>query len=211
MIKAWHGINWPNRISLMRLLMVPPFVVLLMKQQQWGPARYMAMAIFFIMAVSDFLDGILARRLNVRTRLGAILDPLADKVLIICSAVLLSLPGSSPPGAQLSDWIVVAIVGKDLWVIIGFLVIYLVTDRFLVRPSVAGKACTVAQLVMVLLVLLAPDLNALRAGLGSQVADWMSWIVAGMCALAVLSYTRMGLVFVGHEGKPLEEGGGKSS
>jgi cardiolipin synthase (CMP-forming) len=205
MIKAWTSISWPNRISIMRLLLVPPFIIMLMKQSHWPAARYFALGMFIIMAISDAVDGILARRLNARTRLGAILDPLADKVLIICAVVLLSLPGSSPPGVNLSDWIVVFIVGKDLWVIAGFLVIYLVTDEFLIRPSRAGKSCTVGQLVMVGFVLLAPDINRLRPELGTNIAGVLSWIVAVLCCLAVISYTRMGLVFVAKEGKPLEE------
>ena len=110
-IKPWMSLNWPNRISLLRLLLVPPFVVLLMHQRQWPTARYIALVIFSAMAFSDLADGLMARRFNAKTRLGAILDPLADKVLIICAAVLLSLPNSAVEGAKLADWVVVAIVG----------------------------------------------------------------------------------------------------
>ena len=208
-VKPWKHLNWPNRISLIRLLLVAPFVILLVNQHHWPHARYAALAIFAGMALSDALDGVLARRLNARTRLGAILDPLADKVLIICSAVLLSLPESSPDGLMLSNWIVVFIVGKDLWVILGFLVIYLVTDRFLIHPAKAGKACTVGQVIMVLCFLAGPDLNRLASGLGSRVALALSWVVAGLCVLAVISYTRMGLVFILQEEKPLEDTGRK--
>jgi cardiolipin synthase len=204
--KPWKNLNWPNRISIIRLLLVAPFVILLEDQDTWPQARYVAMGIFVLMALSDFADGILARRLHARTRLGAILDPLADKVLIICSAVLLSLPQSSPPGVRLSNWIVVFIVGKDLWLILGFLVIYLVTDKFLVHPAKAGKACTVGQLVMVMFFLAGPDLNRLAEGLGSRIAMVLSWVVAGLCVLAVIIYTRMGLAFILQEGKPLEPG-----
>lgn len=207
-IKPWKSLSWPNRISILRLLMVGPFVVLVMNQNQprWGAARYAALAIFVVMALSDFLDGTLARRLNLRTRLGAILDPLADKVLIICSVVLLSLSQSAVPGKQLPDWVVVVIVGKDLWVIMGFLVIYLVTDRFRVRPAAVGKACTVAQLVMVMLVMLSPDLNRLSEGLGGRLADVAIWTAVAISVLAVISYTRLGLGLVAEGAKPLDEG-----
>ena len=92
--RPWGSLNWPNRISILRLLLVAPFVELLLNinDPSWRSwARYAALAIFVVMAVSDFLDGMLARKLNIRTRLGALLDPLADKVLIICSVVLLSM------------------------------------------------------------------------------------------------------------------------
>jgi cardiolipin synthase len=207
-IRPWKSLSWPNRISILRLLLVAPFVVLVMNQNRahWEAARYAALAIFVAMAVSDLVDGTLARRMNAKTRLGAILDPLADKVLIICSAVLLSLPNSAVPGAQLPDWVVVAIVGKELWMIVGFLVIYLVTDRFRIRPTAVGKACTVAQLVMFGFVLLAPDFNRLRDGLGTALATALSWTVAGICVLAVVSYTRLGLGFIAEGAKPLDEG-----
>jgi CDP-diacylglycerol--glycerol-3-phosphate 3-phosphatidyltransferase len=204
-IKAWLFADWPNRISLLRLLLVAPFVFLLMKQQHWPQARYAALGVFAVMAISDFLDGVLARALNARTRLGAILDPLADKVLIICSVILLSLDASCVPGAQVEDWVVLAVVAKDLWVVLGFIVVYLVTDRFRVHPTLAGKASTAAQLVMVLCVLLAPDLNRLGNNLGSMLARALGWVVAGVCLLAIVSYTRLGLIFITREEKPLED------
>jgi cardiolipin synthase (CMP-forming) len=206
-VRPWRSLNWPNRISLLRLLLVAPFILLLMDQQDWPAARHVALGIFAVMAVSDFLDGLLARRLKARTRLGAILDPLADKALIVCAAVLLSLEGTCVPGVRLPNWVVVAIVGKDLWVILGFVVLYLVTDRFRVRPTLAGKACTAAQLAMVLGVLLAPDLNRLGGSAGSHLVAALTYVVTGLCGLAVISYTRLGLVFVAADQVPLENHG----
>jgi len=203
--KPWASLSWPNRISLLRLLLVAPFIVLIMNQGAWGSAaRYGAVAIFVSMAFSDVVDGILARRLNEKTRLGAILDPLADKVLIICSVVLLSLSDSAVGGAEIGNWVVVVIVGKDLWVIVGFIVIYLVTDRLRVRPTMAGKVATFGQLLMVGFVLIAPDLNRLGWQVGSRIATAMGWAAAGLSAVAVVSYTRLGLRFVAEEEKPLD-------
>ncbi|MCJ7543579.1 MAG: CDP-alcohol phosphatidyltransferase family protein, partial [Phycisphaerae bacterium] len=65
-VKPWKHLNWPNRISLIRLLLVAPFVILLVNQRTWPHARYAAAVIFAAMAASDFLDGVLARRLNAR-------------------------------------------------------------------------------------------------------------------------------------------------
>jgi len=201
--KPWKVLNWPNRISLLRLLLVGPFIVLLMHASPdgWPWARHAALGIFVVMAVSDFVDGMLARRLNLRTRLGAILDPLADKVLIICSVVVLSIRES----ANMPDWVVVAVVGKDLYVIIGFIVIYLVTDKFRVRPTLAGKLCTLGQLVMVVAVLAAPDLDRLGGAVGSWFVKICYWGVAGLVGLAVVSYTRLGLIFVAEGQQPLDD------
>jgi len=203
--KPWASLSWPNRITLFRLLLIAPFIVLILNQREWGDsARYGALAVFVIMAVSDFLDGMLARRLNRKTRFGAILDPLADKALIISAVVLLSLPDSAVPAAPISNWIVVVIVGKDLWVIVGFIVIYLVTDRFRIHPTRAGKAATLGQLIMVLSVLIAPELNRIVGGLGSMLARLLGWLVTVVSVLAAVSYTRLGLSFVAEEQKPLE-------
>ncbi len=205
-VRPWGSLSWPNRISILRLLLVAPFVVLLMNQNQpgWGFARHTAVGIFVAMALSDWIDGVLARKLNARTRLGAILDPLADKTLIICAAVLLSLPESSVPSAVLPGWVVVAIVGKDLWVVIGFIVVYLVTDRLHIEPTFAGKLCTFGQIWLVGLTLIAPDLNLLGAQAGSWAAVVMAWVAAALCVLAVVSYLRLGLKFVATGQKPIE-------
>lgn len=198
--KAWAYLNWPNRISLLRLLLVAPFIILLLHQQAQPTYRYFALGIFVIMGVSDGIDGFLARRMGCKTRLGAILDPLADKALIICSAVLLTLPGSCVPGAQLPDWVVVLIVGKDLWVVLGFLLLFLGTGHLRVHPTRAGKLSTAGQLVMVTAILLSPDLDRLGAGYGVPLGRWLAmglwWLVGALAVIAIISYTRMGVTIV---------------
>lgn len=208
----WRALNWPNRITLLRLLLVAPFVVALLHLRQYEPvARYVAMGIFIVMAASDFADGILARRLNQRTRLGAILDPLADKVMIVCATVLLALPNSSVQGAMLPKWLVVAVVAKDLWAIIGFVVVYLVTDRLCDTATRTGKSSTAAQLAMVTVVLLSPEINRLvpwLSPLGRPLGWWTmmasALTVTTLCVLAVMSYTRQGMAMVAMGAKPLE-------
>lgn len=190
----------------MRLLLVAPFIILLLNQKQFYWARHAAVAIFIVMAVSDIIDGVLARKLNAKTRLGAILDPLADKVLITCAAVVLSIPRFQVKDTPLPNWVVVAVVAKDLWVIIGFIVIYLVTDRMRVEPTASGKFCTFGQIMMVGFTLIGPDLNMLVANMGTYIALGTSWVVAGLCVLAGISYTRLGLSFVAKEQKPLDGG-----
>jgi cardiolipin synthase (CMP-forming) len=221
-IKPWKSLNWPNRISLLRLLLVAPYFILILNQddRNWWPAmtqfapdfaRRSALVIFIVMAISDALDGFLARRMHARTRLGAILDPMADKVMIICSVVLLSQPYSCVREAPLPNWVVVLVVAKDLWVTLGFLVVYLVTDRFRVRPTLAGKLCTAVQCLMVGFTLLAPELNSLAPhlglpfALGSWVAMSLGWATAAACVAAAISYTVLGLAFIATEQKPMED------
>lgn len=210
---AWSALTWPNRITMLRLVLVAPFVMALLFSRQYEPAaRYTALGLFVVMAASDFVDGILARRLDQRTRLGAILDPLADKAMLICATVLLALPSSSVDGARLPKWLVVAVVAKDLWVIIGFVVVFLVTDRFRTKPTWTGKASTASQLVMVTMTLLSPEISRLipwfrlmDRSLGWWAMMATSVAAATLCVLAVMSYTRLGLRFISVEAKPLEE------
>ena len=194
--KPWAYLSWPNRISLLRLLLVAPFVVLMGYQQSRDLFRYLALGIFVFMALSDLVDGFLARRLGRSTRLGAILDPLADKALITCAAILLSLEHSHVRGARLPDWVVVLIVGKDLWVVVGFLVVFLLTGRVKVMPTMPGKMVTAGQLMMVTSVLISPELNAVGLPVGTWLARGLWWAVGGLSLLSVISYTRLGLAFV---------------
>ncbi|MHC4716030.1 MAG: CDP-alcohol phosphatidyltransferase family protein [Planctomycetota bacterium] len=205
-MRPWAALNWPNRITLLRLLLIAPFVMLVQHQQERPVYRYLAMATFLLLGISDFFDGYLARRLDCKTRLGAILDPLADKLLIICAAVLLSLPHSCVADGvrriQLPNWVVVVIVGKELWVVVGFLVLFLLTNKIRVVPSRAGKGSTTAQLVMVSVLLLAPDLNRLGWNFGTHLASVLWWAVAALSLAATVSYTRMGLSFLAEEELP---------
>jgi len=221
-VKPWGSLSWPNRISLLRLLLVAPFVVLLLNQNrpEWYLARHGAILIFIAMAFSDVIDGLLARRLDARTRLGTLLDPMADKALVTASVIVLSLEASAVKGARLPNWVVVAVVGKDLWVVIGSLVVYLVTDRLKITPTRSGKLSTFAQLLMVGFALIAPDINWMLSAyvegledrpVGTWIVQGLSYAVAGLCVLALISYTRLGLRFIVAEQKPLDEGGGSET
>lgn len=192
-----HYFAWPNRITLLRLILIAPFVWLMLHQQQRPGYRQAAVVIFLVMALSDLLDGLLARRYNLKSRLGAILDPIADKTLITCAAILLTLDVSHVAEARLPDWAVVAIIGKDLWVVVGFMVVFLVTGRVRVHPTWPGKAATAAQAAMVLAILLSHELNMLgqwlagyNTGLALATATW--WAAAAFSVLAAISYTRLG-------------------
>ncbi len=203
----WQALNWPNRISLVRLFLVAPFILLVVNQQdpQYPWARHAALGVFLVMGISDAIDGLLARRYNLRTRLGAILDPLADKILITCSVIILSLEYSSVPGMRLPSWVVLAVVGKDVYVVLGFIVLYLVTDRFRIQPTMAGKASTAGQVLMVVTVMLSPDINQVAPGYGTMLAKTCIWAVVVLVGLAAISYTLLGVAFVSEGQKPMDD------
>ncbi len=188
-------LGWPNRITIGRMLLIAPFVVCLLNQNEPGKEwlRWVAIGVFALMAISDFLDGYLARRLDSQTDLGKFLDPLADKLLITVAVVILCTSGVRLPDAaggmlRLPNWAAVGAIGKDLIVCVGFCVIFLVTGKPHIEARRLGKLCTVVQLVLVLAMLVAADMPAwFRRG------PEVLWIVSTLlAAAAALDYLRQG-------------------
>ncbi|OGP97061.1 MAG: hypothetical protein A2W10_06190, partial [Deltaproteobacteria bacterium RBG_16_55_12] len=137
-------LNLPNFITLIRIVAIPFFLVLL------SSGLYLeALIVFIVSGLTDFLDGALARMTNQQTPLGAYLDPVADKLLVMSSFVMLGLIRAIPP------WLVVLVVSRDIIILSGYGVFYfLVEERLVSRPSFIGKLSTVFQLVTVGVVLL---------------------------------------------------------
>lgn len=135
--------NLPNYITLARIVLIPFFINFMI----YGYYRA-ALAIFAAACVSDALDGMIARMTHQITELGAFLDPVADKLLIVAAFVTLVLLGMLPV------WLVIIVVSRDVILVLGSIVIYFTGHELKVRPSLIGKATTVLQLVVVILSLL---------------------------------------------------------
>ena len=188
------NLSWPNRVTVTRVLLIVPFVLLLLYQNKPGYdglARYLAVAVFAIMAFSDALDGYLARRTGQRSRLGYFLDPMADKLLITAACILLAIESTGVKGALLPGWVVVIIIGKDVLWLAGVLIIQFVTGRLSIRASKLGMASTVAQLSMVLGILLSPDISLLSSALAYWLVRALWWSAAGLAILTLADYTRI--------------------
>lgn len=138
------GLGWPNVISILRMLLVPVLVVLILADGQ--AAAYAAGAVFIVGAVSDGVDGYLARRHAMTTPTGAWLDPLSDKLFVAAPIVLLTALGEFPL------WAAVIIIAREASV--QLLRVYLGSRRMSMPASGAAKAKTVAQLVAIALYLL---------------------------------------------------------
>jgi len=198
-------LSWPNRLTIMRILLVAPFVVMLFRLQDpvWGDwARYTALAIFAVMAISDALDGYLARRLHQESMIGRFLDPLADKLLILCSVAILTHHETHVPGCPLPHYVAVVVIGKDLIIVLGFCIIYLVTGRIYIDPRPTGKWCTTFQLLMVIAVLLSPDLPERLVWLPRV----MWWIASALAVVTVIHYFQLGRRFVAQHEEAHEPG-----
>jgi CDP-diacylglycerol--glycerol-3-phosphate 3-phosphatidyltransferase len=140
-----------NKITILRVLLVPFFIIQVLYYVERGVEWYRLAAIltFAVAAISDALDGYIARRYNQRSQLGAILDPLADKLLLVSGVLLLSFD-HEPRLPQTPLWLVGTIVGRDMLLLIGLIVIYYSCGKVAVRPILIGKAATVLQMTCVL-------------------------------------------------------------
>jgi len=160
-------LNWANRITILRILLLVPFVSCMLKinDPALGEAarkgmRYSAIIIFLVMVASDVIDGVVARRNRQMTRLGSFLDPLADKLLMTCACLLLASKRAGVAGFLLPPTVVVLIIGKDMFLLIGFVVVYFITSQIRIAPVFIGRAATVLQSSMVAGILIAPEVWA---------------------------------------------------
>ncbi len=147
-----------NKVTILRILLIPFFVVELIYYLQTGNEihRLLALLSFAVTAILDGVDGYIARRYNQKSELGAILDPLADKLLLVSAIVTLSF-NRSPHLGQIPLWFTGTVIGRDMLLLIGIAVIRLTVGKVTVRPNVVGKIATVFQMGTVIWVLLGWD------------------------------------------------------
>jgi cardiolipin synthase (CMP-forming) len=144
-----------NKITILRILLIPFFVVVILYYAKEGREVYRLLAIisFAVAAICDGVDGWVARRFNQRSELGAILDPLADKLLLVSAIVVLSFD-HAPYLESIPLWLTGTIIGRDMLLLIGLVVIQLMVGKFSVRPRILGKVATVLQMIVVLWILM---------------------------------------------------------
>ncbi len=156
----------PNILTMVRMVLIPVFVSA-MYYQRFGWALF----IFVSAGVTDGLDGLLARRFNQGSQLGQILDPIADKLLLVTSFIVLSMPSVMEPSALVQPhprhlpvpfWVTAAVISRDVFIIVGAAAINVVTGFRGFRPSWLGKANTVVQIGGVVLILAAASYPPLR-------------------------------------------------
>ena len=190
-IRPWAYLSWPNRLSLLRLLLVGPFVVLMQNHQRHPALRYAALGIFVLMAVSDFLDGFLARRMHGSSRLGSILDPLADKVLVASALISFVALG------YVSPLPVMLIIGREFLITgVRLLVAY---RGVVIMPSLWAKVKTFAQMTVVGVVLAYINLQSILEHFDSPMVAFlrfdyvlvfniMLWITAAVTVWTGVGY-----------------------
>jgi cardiolipin synthase (CMP-forming) len=153
-----------NQITIARILLVPFFVVQVVYYLTEGHEvhRLLAILAFAIAAISDGVDGYVAKHYNQRSELGAILDPLADKLLLVSAVVLLSFHNQQHL-TPLPMWLTSIILSRDALLLLGLGVIHFVCGKARVRPHLTGKVATVLQMGAVLWTLFKWDIRWLPA------------------------------------------------
>jgi CDP-diacylglycerol--glycerol-3-phosphate 3-phosphatidyltransferase len=144
-----------NKITILRILLIPFFVVEILYYVETGNElhRLLALLSFAVAAILDGVDGYVARRYKQWSELGTILDPLADKLLLVSGIVVLSFDHHSRL-ETIPLWLTGTIIGRDLLLGIGAMVIWLTVGKIKVRPRMTGKIATVLQMATVLWILL---------------------------------------------------------
>lgn len=155
-----------NKITILRILLIPFFVVQVLYYVKNGNEvhRLAAILSFGVAAICDGVDGYIARRYNQRSELGAILDPLADKLLLVSGIIVLSFE-HRPRLETIPLWLTGTIIGRDILVLAGMLVIQMIVGKVKIRPRMVGKVATVLQMVIILWVLLKWNSQWLRVWL----------------------------------------------
>lgn len=171
------GMTTANKVTIARILLIPVFIVQILYYFGNGREihRVVGLLCFAIAAILDGVDGYIARRYNQKSELGAILDPLGDKLLLVSGVVLLSL--RSPPNLNLFRiplWVIVTIISRDVILLLGWALIQITCGKVNVRPRIIGKLATVLQMIMVLWILLKWD------------QDWMPcWTISATACTGI--------------------------
>lgn len=140
--------NLANKISVTRIILAPFFVAAIIY------SRFtVALAIFIVCILSDALDGYIARSWNQKTRLGSLLDPIADKLLILSGVVSLSIGAGLPENLRFPPYVPLIIVSRDVLIILGCIVIYVMRGKIDIKPTILGKITTFFQMLCIVCIL----------------------------------------------------------
>lgn len=158
--------NLPNKLTVLRVIMIPFFVLFLLSGIGGEAGKWIALALFVIASLTDLLDGKIARKYNLVTNFGKFMDPLADKMLV-CSAMICFIPMG-----KLAAWYVIIVIARE-FIISGFRLVAS-DNQVVIAASYWGKFKTVSQMIMI--ILLIADLGGIFDTIG-MVLVWVSLIL----------------------------------
>lgn len=177
-----------NKITIARILLVPVFVIELLNYTGGGGEvhRWIALGVFLLAAIGDGVDGFVARRFHQKTELGALLDPLADKLLLVLGLIILTLDNQSRLD-RIPLWLTATVLARDVCLVLLMVLVGAMGNAARVRPHWTGKVATVLQMSCVVWALLKWD------------TEWLFWLAVAATAFTALSgliYLPAGLAMV---------------
>lgn len=196
----------PNKITIGRICLIPVFVMFALyygrSVEHGAPLefyRWVAVGVFFIAAASDGIDGYIARKYHQVSRLGMVLDPIADKGLLLSGLITLSV---SQWQYEFPLWFPVLVITRDVVVVAGVVVLQFVLGEIKVKPSILGKLTTFAQMAAICAVMLWPNVGGrtMLLGIEVRVLDWPVAIAGLLTLLSGLGYIRWGLKLLHEKG-----------
>ncbi len=172
----------PNFITSIRIILTPLVIIYLINDEY-----FIALVLFVLAGLSDAADGLIARLFNQKSKLGAFLDPLADKILLVATFVVLSAKDFIP------SWLTVIVISRDILLMLGVLILFLNNEDFTIRPSILSKVTTCLQLATVFLVLSISPLasSPQSSGIAGRIQDNLSyafWFTAILTIVSCLHY-----------------------
>ncbi len=143
-------LTFANKVTVGRILLVPFFIATVLSFSPERPyLRWVALGLFLIAVISDVIDGYIARVHHQKTKAGAILDPLADKVLLISAFICLYIRRGNFEEIVFPLWFVVAIISRDIILLSGAMIIQLMTGQLEIEPNRSGKTTAFLQIVCI--------------------------------------------------------------
>ncbi|MFO8165922.1 MAG: CDP-alcohol phosphatidyltransferase family protein [Thermodesulfobacteriota bacterium] len=174
----------PNLLTVLRVLLVPIFIIYIINDRAMG-----SLIIFLIASISDALDGFIARIFHQKSDLGAHLDPLADKILLISAYITLAVLKMIPP------WLAILIISRDVIILLGVLVLYINRRPVKVHPSLLSKSTTCLQIGTILMILSSGYISI------EPIKIYAFWFTAGLTIASGLQYIRIGLLILTQDEK----------
>ncbi|UCD54924.1 MAG: CDP-diacylglycerol--glycerol-3-phosphate 3-phosphatidyltransferase [Candidatus Omnitrophota bacterium] len=168
--------NLPNKITIFRILLIPFFISFIL-YSKWE----IALIIFIIAAISDGLDGYLARTLKQRTELGRILDPIADKMLILSAFISFCVASNLPASVKPPYYVPIVIISREGIIILGALLIYFIKGKIEMKPTGISKITTFLQMITVISILLKLAVSAVlwNVAVAFTIYSGLDYIIKG--------------------------------
>jgi len=190
-----------TKVTIARLLGVPVFIVVLIyylqgliRGEDVIMERLAAMLVFFAVALTDALDGYLARSRQEVTDLGRMLDPIADKALLLSGLILLTRPSLPTLAPHIPIWFTGLVISRDVFLIAGSVLVYLLAGAVHVQPRASGKVATFFQMATIIWVLIGGALRPFNWFVGCAAVltavSWVQYLVDGARQLAHVQHGR---------------------